>query len=182
MCFCFNSATGFPVIDNEFPLICLLICSSRRFCQISNSAAGFSVLDVKSFLNLRADDLHVELAKLFSKTIFGAGRGDEQILSYRMSSVFHIHHPCNAVCWDRVMKDDCIRLRLVKCQFLLLSDWQSDPVYCVLMHFPFGLVRYNSWFSHVVILFSQTLVHRVHGCEECRLSSLSCNISSSNQT
>ena len=57
-----------------------------------------------------------------------------------------------------------------------------DPVYCVLMHFPFGLVRYNSWFAHVVILFSQKLVHRVHGCEEYSLSSLFCNFSSRNQT
>ena len=78
------------------------------------------------------------------------------------------------------MKDDCIRPRLVKCQSLLLNYWQVDPENFVMMHLPFGLVKYRSWLSHVVICLPR-LLHRVHGCEEHRPSSLSCIFFSCNQ-
>ena len=47
--------------------------------------------------------------------IFGGGRGDKYVLSYKTSPVFNLFNFWNAVSWKCSLKDDCIRSCLIEC-------------------------------------------------------------------
>ena len=99
---------------------------------------------------------------------------------------FGIYHFFKTVDWNGVMKDDSIGSSLPECQSFVLKTFDlvlvHFPIYCVLVHFPSGSVRYLSWFCHVTRLILSWFTHRIHDCEEYRWSSFFRIFSSCNQT
>ena len=123
------SATGFPVLDVRSCLVLIFVL-----------ATGFSILDTRprQFLILST------LSSCFQNNLWRMTRrqGDRFVQNFLC---LHTHHFCNAVAWDRVVKDGCIGPCLVRCQSLLLSNRQLDPIHCDLVHFSMIPGRYNSW-------------------------------------
>ena len=122
----------------------------------------------------------VHRARAGFRTILLGERGDSETW-LKISS--HDHHFVNTYHWWSVVKYDRVRSCLIERQSLLPSNPQIGPVHCVLVYFPIVFVHCNSGLRQVVIpLLVWMHGHRIHGCEEYRLSPFRNFFSTRNQS
>ena len=74
--------------------------------------------------------------------------------------------------WERVVKDDSVRSCLLELRSFLLSKPDVNPIHRVLMFLPYFLLvpSKTRCIQDNYIWIFVILIHRIHGCEEYRLS------------